>query len=94
MKHVVYTQNGVMAIIGLPDDATDVQSVDGLELPSDRSFRSAWKVAGNKVAIDMAAARDIHRAHLISRGKTPDDNVLDAIAAAKTPEELKAISGA
>lgn len=38
--------------------------VDPADLPADRDFRAAWRVAGRACVVDMPAAREIHRAHL------------------------------
>ena len=42
----------------------DVRDASSLTVPSDRTFRGAWKFNGNAVEIDMAAARDIHKDNL------------------------------
>lgn len=44
----------------VPDGVTGM-IVDASAIPSDRSFRNAWKRNGRKVETDMAKARDIHR---------------------------------
>jgi hypothetical protein len=38
--------------------------IDFAEIPTDRTFRNAWRGKGNKVEVDMDAAREIHRDHL------------------------------
>ena len=44
----------------IPPDATDVTVVDSAVLPSDRTYRSAWRQSGATVNVDMPLARDIH----------------------------------
>ena len=39
----------------------DVRDASSLTVPSDRTFRGAWKFNGDAVEIDMAAAREIHK---------------------------------
>jgi hypothetical protein len=46
-----------LAKIGIPD--ADYWVLDHTELPS-KVFRNAWIDAGNKVVVDMPAAREIH----------------------------------
>ena len=53
--------------------------------PTDRTFRNAWRHSGSDVVIDMPEARKICADKV---KKTVDD---PAIAAAATPEALKAI---
>lgn len=43
--------------------------VDRADLPFDEHFRLAWRLVGDKVEIDMPAARDIHRDHIRARRK-------------------------
>jgi hypothetical protein len=46
----------------LPSDAIDPHYVEAAAIPADRSFRDAWRHAGEgRVVIDMPAARQIHR---------------------------------
>jgi len=42
----------------------DVRDAASLTVPNDRTFRGAWQFNGAAVEIDMAKARDIHRATL------------------------------
>lgn len=44
----------------VPSDVTGL-IVDAATIPSDRSFRNAWKQNGRKIEHDMVKARDIHR---------------------------------
>jgi hypothetical protein len=44
----------------VPNDAINIQIVDASEVPSDRTFRNAWKQQGALVEVDMAKARVIH----------------------------------
>lgn len=105
----------------VPADALDVRIVDGTAIPTDRTFRNAWKAGANGVEHDMEKCREIHKDHLRVM-RTPKLAALDveymraderadteekrriaalkqtlrdvtsdpAIAAAATPEELKA----
>ena len=46
----------------VPADAIDVQEVDAAKIPTDRTYRNAWKTDGaGGVGHDMPKARDIHR---------------------------------
>lgn len=45
----------------IPAGATNVQIVDSSVIPSDRTFRNAWKAQGAKVEVDMVKAREIKR---------------------------------
>ena len=45
----------------LPTDAINPQVVEESAIPADRNFRNAWEQASNKVAVNMAKARDLHR---------------------------------
>ncbi len=47
----------------------DVRDASSLTVPSDRTFRDAWKFNGNAVEIDMAAARVIHKDNLRAERK-------------------------
>lgn len=74
-QRIIYsTPDGGVAVViptgELPIDqvlAKDVPNgvtgliVDATAIPSDRSFRNAWKRNGRKVETDMVKARDIHR---------------------------------
>ena len=42
----------------------DVRDAASLTVPADRTFRGAWSFNGDAVEVDMAAARDIHKANL------------------------------
>lgn len=44
----------------VPPDATDVTERTTDDLPKDRLFRNAWRMAVNKPAVDLPAARQIH----------------------------------
>jgi phosphatidylserine decarboxylase len=98
----------------------DVRDASSLTVPTDRTFRRAWTFSGDAVEVDMAAARDIHKANLraeraprmealdvefmqaleagtsttaiATKKQTLRDITDDArIAAATTPDELKAL---
>ncbi len=58
--------------------------------PTDRTFRDAWQLNGTVIDVDMAAARNIHRAHLRAERLTLFDP-LDKVA---TPLARKAAGGA
>jgi hypothetical protein len=45
----------------LQKDATNVRIIDKSEVPSDRTFRNAWKA---DLTVDMPKAREIHRERL------------------------------
>ena len=46
----------------VPKDAIDVQVMDDVSIPVDRSFRGAWvRHKDGGIAVDMPKARDIHR---------------------------------
>jgi hypothetical protein len=45
----------------VPKDATDVRIIDKSEVPTDRTFRNAWR---GDLTVDMPKAREIHRDHL------------------------------
>lgn len=47
----------------------DVRDAASLNVPSDRTFRGAWQFNGNAVEVDMASARDIHKANLRAERK-------------------------
>lgn len=49
------------ALAALPGEATDPRIVDPSELPTDRTFRAAWKA---DLSIDMGKAREIHKTKL------------------------------
>jgi hypothetical protein len=107
----------------IPADAISVRVVERSALPSDRSFRAAWR-RDETVGIDIAAARNIHLARLRSerdaklastdgliaraaeRGDVVEQaklaayrqalrqmpvDIANALAAAETPEELRAL---
>ena len=61
----------------VPADAIDVAIVNASSLPSDRTFRDAWKRDGNGlVSVNMAKARQIHRQR-IRRAREPLFSALD-----------------
>jgi len=47
----------------------DVRDASSLTVPTDRTFRGAWNFNGDAVEVDMAAARDIHKANLRAERK-------------------------
>lgn len=78
-QRIIYQNDsgGVSVIIPAPGfDATkDVPAgksykiVDVSSIPSDRSFRNAWKLKGDVVDTDMAKARDIQRDNIRAERK-------------------------
>jgi hypothetical protein len=42
----------------------DVREASSVDVPKDRTFRSAWQFSGNAIEIDMVKAREIHRDNL------------------------------
>ena len=110
------------AFARLPAEAIDPQIVDESAIPSDRTFRAAWKAVGKSIEHDMDKCREIHKTKLrelrspkfepieraqrtaLVNGDTATARTLEAnlqalrdvtnhpaIAAAVTPEELKAV---
>lgn len=86
MKRIIYTREdgGVSIIIPSPDwegtieelavkdvpDDIDYQIVDETDIPSDRTFRNAWKEGQGKPEVDMPKAREIHMGRIrIDRDK-------------------------
>lgn len=53
-----------IAMKDVPADAAHVQIVDESAIPSDRTFRNAWKAGTGCVEHDMDRAREIHRNRL------------------------------
>lgn len=98
MRKIVYTRpDGRLCVVHpagedqeqrawskLPPDAIDPKWIDESEIPADRTFRNAWKQEGGKIECDMAKAKEIALGRM---GKQSDV----AVAAATTPEELKAV---
>lgn len=72
----------------VPADALTVRVVDFSEIPSDRSFRDAWKDIGRAVAVDMPKAREIHREKL-RRLRKPKMEALDVEALRNLGSALK-----
>lgn len=48
----------------LPEDAINPQFVEETEIPTDRTFRNAWKVEDGSVAVDMGKAKDLTKDRL------------------------------
>ena len=83
-KRIVYTSPEGVLVIVIPSGEVPIESViekdvpvgctarviDADEIPSDRSFRNAWRLQGKLIKHDMSKAREIHR---------------DKIRAARTP---------
>lgn len=51
----------------IPTDATDVHIVD--EVPSDRSYRDAWKSEGGQIVHCMVKSKEIHKQELRHKRK-------------------------
>jgi hypothetical protein len=60
----------------VPADATNVRVVEAAAIPSDRSFRDAWKDEAGAIAVDMPKAREIHR-NALRRLRKPKLEALD-----------------
>lgn len=60
------------------------------DIPTDRTFRNAWKHNGNAFETDMPKAREIARQHFRYKGDNASANSV-AITNAQTPEALKAL---
>lgn len=52
------------ALAKLPKDAMNVAVVEESAIPTDRTFRNAWRQNGSSVATDMGLAREIHKQRL------------------------------
>jgi len=64
-------------IAGLPADAKDVRVIDANEVPTDRTFRNAWRNNGaGKPEVDMPAARELWRERM-RRARAPKLAALD-----------------
>ena len=50
--------------LSVPADAVGVRIADESEVPTDRTFRDAWRSDGKKMSIDMPRARELHRERL------------------------------
>ena len=49
---------------GKPAPKRYVILAEDAELPTDRDYRNAWALDGDKIVIDLAKAKDLHRAKL------------------------------
>lgn len=77
------------ARLDVPADATDVHECDHTELPTDRTFRNAWRRGGAKaVDIPMPPARDVVTNAYERKNLAPPAT---QIAAAQTLPDLKAL---
>jgi hypothetical protein len=45
----------------VPKDATNVQIIDAGAIPTDRTFRNAWRAAAGAITCDMPVSRDVAR---------------------------------
>jgi hypothetical protein len=48
----------------LPEDSINPQFVDESVIPTDRTFRNAWKVESEAVSVDMGKAKDLTKDRL------------------------------
>lgn len=83
MQKIIYTRpNGGVSVMTpakendiencmrhVPEDATNVQVIDGSMVPTDRSFRDAWVQGDGKVEHDMEKCREIQRDHIRAERK-------------------------
>lgn len=69
----------------VPLDATDVKMVEADDVPSDRTFRNAWRQSGGVFSTDMPAAREIH-AECIERCHTAE---IERLKVTKRRERIK-----
>jgi hypothetical protein len=53
----------------LPADAINPQFVEAAEIPTDRTFRNAWKAEAGNVAVDMGKAKDLTKDRLRNERK-------------------------
>ena len=52
------------ALAKIPQGAIDIQIVDESVIPTDRTFRNAWKAGNGVVEHDMEKCRELHRERL------------------------------
>lgn len=104
-QRIIYpTPDGGVAIVvpsgELPIDqvlAKDVpvgitgEIVESTDVPSDRSFRNAWKKSGRNIIHDMPKARDIHR-NRIRAAREPLLAALD-VALLREQEKPQPVTG-
>lgn len=79
----------------VPADATNVQIVDEEDIPTDRTFRNAWKQCPKGLpTVDMEKARDIHRDRLRAIRKPKLENLdvefMRAVEGGKSTTEIAA----
>ena len=87
MSKIIYTNSdGTVAIIHPIGDVNDAikavpsglsyEIVEDSAIPSDRSFRNAWKQNSKTIETDMTKAREIHKTN-IRNARTPKLTELD-----------------
>ena len=87
MSKIIYTNSdGTVAIIHPIGDVNDAikavpsglsyEIVEDSAIPSDRSFRNAWKQSSKTIETDMTKAREIHKTN-IRNARTPKLTELD-----------------
>lgn len=79
----------------VPADAANVQIVDEADIPTDRTFRNAWKQCPKGLpTVDMEKARDIHRDRLRAIRKPKLENLdvefMRAVEGGKSTTEIAA----
>lgn len=67
------------------------REITAADVPADRTFRDAWTDSGSGITHDMSKCREITQRMLRFSG---GDEMNRAIAAARTPEELKVLASA
>lgn len=81
---------------GLPAGAVDARVVERRRIPSDRTFRNAWRQSGREIVVDMALAREIHREAIRERRKPMlealDRDYIRADERRDTPERERIIA--
>ena len=87
MSKIIYTNSdGTVSIIHPTGDVNDAikavpsglayEIVEDSAIPSDRSFRNAWKQNSKTIETDMTKAREIHKTN-IRNARTPKFTELD-----------------
>lgn len=92
-----------VAVAHLPEGVSHTV-IDAADVPTDRTFRAAWKAGKGAVEVDMVRARDVWRDHIRRRRKgllealdidaVRADETGDAKAKAKVVERKKALRDA
>jgi hypothetical protein len=102
MKRIIYqSESGGVAVI-IPTESVELalkdvpagvpyEIVDAADIPSDRTFRNAWKTNGKHIEVDLPKARAI--AHTIRRQKREEEfKPLDDVIVKQIPgTDVKAV---